>query len=79
MQLDDIREYSKRYQKIHRSESVLLWLNMNRPNLPKIGLTKDVGLAMPDQFKDYNAKDCNAKGNAMKTTSVTPATNNQTK
>lgn len=47
-----VKEYSRRYGKIHRSESVLLWLIRNEPRLPDIGLTLDVGLAMPDQYKD---------------------------
>lgn len=50
-----VKEYSKRYGKIHRSESVLLWLMRNEPKLPNIGLTQDVGLAMPEEYKD--AKD----------------------
>ncbi len=47
-----VKEYTKRYRKIHRSESVLLWLVNNEPLIPDRGLTSDVGLAMPEQFKD---------------------------
>ena len=47
-----VKEYSRRYRKIHRSESVLLWLVAHEPDLPNIGLTTDIGLAMPAQFKD---------------------------
>lgn len=46
------REYTKRYGKIHRTETVLLWLDKNRPNIPDLGLTRDVGLGMPEEFKD---------------------------
>lgn len=32
-------EYTKRYSKVHKTESVLNWLECNEPNLPCIGLT----------------------------------------
>ncbi len=45
-------EYTKRYKKIHRTESVLLWLRENKPDIPDRGLTRDIGLGMPEEFKD---------------------------
>ena len=45
-------EYTKRYKKIHRTESVLLWLQINQPDIPDVGFTRDVGLGMPEEFKD---------------------------
>ena len=52
------REYTKRYQKQHKSQIVLEKLAKNLPNLPNIGLT-DFAIAMKDEFKiSTNAIDC---------------------
>lgn len=47
-----IEEYKKRYNKLHLAEGVLLWLKDNVPNIPCGPVTTDVGLAMPDVYKD---------------------------
>ena len=47
-----IDEYKKRYGKMHMTEGVLLWLRKHVPNIPKGPLTTDVGLAMPDEYKN---------------------------
>ena len=50
--LELIEEYKKRYGKLHRTEGVLLWLKENLPDIPHGTLTTDVGLAMPEKYKD---------------------------
>lgn len=50
--LELIEEYRRRYGKLHLSEGALLWLRMNIPDIPDGPITKDVGLAMPDTYKD---------------------------
>lgn len=50
--LELIEEYKKRYGKSHRTEGVLLWLKENIPEIPSGLLTTDVGLAMPNKYKD---------------------------
>ncbi len=50
--LELISEFKKRYGKLHQTESVLLWLKVNVPNIPTGPTTEDVGLAMPDKYKD---------------------------
>ena len=50
--LELIREYKKRYNKLHLSEGALLWLNNNIPDIPNGPMTADVGLAMPEKYKD---------------------------
>ena len=50
--LELIREYKKRYNKLHLSEGALLWLKDNIPDIPGGPMTADVGLAMPDKYKD---------------------------
>jgi hypothetical protein len=51
--LELIEEYKKRYDnKHHNTEGVLLWLKHNIPNIPNGPITKDVGLAMPDIYKN---------------------------
>ena len=47
-----IDEYKKRYGKLHMSEGALLWLQHNIPNILSGPMTTDVGLAMPDVYKD---------------------------
>jgi len=44
------KEYTHRYGKRHKSEMVILWCIMNRPNIPDIGFTEPAK-AMPDEFK----------------------------
>jgi hypothetical protein len=44
------KEYTHRYGKQHKSEMVILWCIMNKPNIPDIGFTEP-SKAMPDEFK----------------------------
>jgi hypothetical protein len=44
------KEYTHRYGKQHKSEMVILWCIMNKPNIPDIGFTEPAK-AMPDEFK----------------------------
>lgn len=46
-------EYTKRYGKVHKSQSVIEWCDINRPNLPKEPITP-FPQAMPDQYKSSN-------------------------
>lgn len=50
--LELISEFKKRYGKLHKTEGVLLWLKYNVPNIPVGPMTVDVGLAMPEKYKD---------------------------
>lgn len=50
-------EYTKRYQKTHKTESIIKWCMENVPCLPDIGLT-EFAQAMPDKYK--------VKGDAVK-------------
>ena len=50
--LELIEEYKKRYGKFHRTEGVLLWLRHNISDIPEGPVTADVGLAMPEKYKD---------------------------
>lgn len=50
--LELIEEFKKRYGKLHKTEGVLLWLKEHVPDVPLGPLTTDVGLAMPDKYKD---------------------------
>lgn len=47
-------EYTRRYGKRHKTQDVLEWLDINRPTIPKVGLTP-FAQAMPDEFKHYDA------------------------
>lgn len=44
-------EYTKRYGKIHKSETVIDFLMLNKPVLPNLGLTP-FAQAMPEQYKN---------------------------
>ncbi len=51
--LELIAEYRRRYDnKHHLAEGVLLWLEDHLPDIPVGPMTTDVGLAMPDAYKD---------------------------
>ncbi len=50
--LELISEYKKRYGKMHKTEGVLLWLKNYIPDIPCGQLTEDIGLAMPEEYKD---------------------------
>ena len=51
--LELINEYKSRYgNKHHITEGVLLWLKEKIPNIPEGPMTTDVGLAMPDIYKN---------------------------
>lgn len=62
--LEIIEEYKRRYGKQgkpglrtggkHITEGVLLWLRKNYPSIPEGLMTKDVGLAMPEKYKNRN-------------------------
>ena len=53
--LELIEEYKKRYSKLHKTERILLWLKYNVPkNIPEGPMTMDIGLAMPEIYKDRN-------------------------
>lgn len=52
--LELLEEFKKRYGKLHKTEGVLLWLREHVPDIPLGQLTTDVGLAMPDKYKDRN-------------------------
>ena len=43
-------EYTRRYDKIHKTEAIIEWCDINRPKLPNIGLTKQP-TCMPDYCK----------------------------
>ena len=51
--LELIEEYKRRYHKLHKTEGILLWLKENVPkNIPERTMTMDIGLAMPEIYKD---------------------------
>jgi hypothetical protein len=50
--LELIEEYKRRYNKLHSTEGVLIWLKQHLPNIPDGPLTTDVGLAMPEIYKN---------------------------
>jgi hypothetical protein len=43
-------EYTRRYDKIHKTEKVIEWCDENRPELPNIEMTKQP-TCMPDYCK----------------------------
>jgi hypothetical protein len=43
-------EYTKRYNKVHKTQEVIYWCENNLPNIPSNGLT-EFPLAMPDDVK----------------------------
>lgn len=43
-------EYTFRYNKVHKSRSVIDWCSANAPNLPDVGFT-ELPKAMPDEYK----------------------------
>ncbi len=43
-------EYTRRYDKVHKTESIIKWCDNNRPELPNNGLTKQP-TCMPDYCK----------------------------
>ena len=49
-----IDEHRKRYGGRHNTHGVLLWLKHHVPDIPAGPITRDVGLAMPDEYKDRN-------------------------
>jgi hypothetical protein len=52
--LEICREFTLRYDKHHKTQDVLEWLQTNKPNLPNIKFV-DPPLCMPDQYKKENA------------------------
>ncbi|MFN9952871.1 MAG: hypothetical protein ACK55I_07210, partial [bacterium] len=48
--LELCREYTYRYGKTHKTQQVLEWCIINKPNIQDIGFTTPA-LAMPDQYK----------------------------
>ena len=51
--LELCNEYTYRYGKRHKSQEVILWCIVNRPNIPDIGFTEPPK-AMPDEYKVDN-------------------------
>jgi hypothetical protein len=47
------REYTHRYDKTHKCQSIIEWCHKNVPDLPSEGLTR-FAEAMPDQYKKEN-------------------------
>ena len=47
------REYTFRYNKIHKSTEVIEWAMLNKPNILDLGLLP-FAQAMPDQYKNPN-------------------------
>jgi hypothetical protein len=45
------KEYTYRYNKIHKSQNVIQWCINNQPNLPSNGSLTPFALAMPDYCK----------------------------
>lgn len=43
-------EYTFRYNKVHKSRSVIDWCSANTPSLPDVGFT-ELPKAMPDEYK----------------------------
>lgn len=60
------KEYTHRYGKIHKSEEVIQWCSLNKPNLDSNGLTA-FAQAMPDVYRRsdpieaYRGYYCNSK------------------
>jgi hypothetical protein len=52
--LELCKEYSKRYNKIHKSEEIINWLKINGKRSNYKSLT-DFAQAMPDQYKNKDA------------------------
>jgi hypothetical protein len=52
--LEICREFTLRYDKHHKTQDVLEWLQINKPNLPNVKFV-DPPLCMPDQYKKENA------------------------
>ena len=48
--LEICNEFTKRYGKLHKTQSVLEWLKQNKPNVPNKGFTPPPQ-CMPDEFK----------------------------
>jgi hypothetical protein len=48
--LELCNEYTYRYGKRHKSQDVILWCILNRPNIPDVGFTEPAK-AMPDEYK----------------------------
>jgi hypothetical protein len=48
--LELCKEYTYRYGKRHKSQEVIEWCLINKPNIPDIGFTEPAK-AMPDEYK----------------------------
>lgn len=48
-------EYTYRYGKRHKSQDVIEWCIINKPNIPTKGDITPFALAMPDEYKVNNA------------------------
>jgi hypothetical protein len=48
--LELCEEYTYRYGKRHKSQDVIEWCLINKPNIPDIGFTEPA-MAMPDEYK----------------------------
>ena len=49
--LETCKEYTHRYGKTHKSQAVVEWCMVNKPNLPEKGDITPFALAMPDECK----------------------------
>lgn len=49
--LELCREYSHRYNKTHKTQSIIEWCLINKPTIPEIGFTTPP-TAMPDEYKN---------------------------
>ena len=49
--LELAKEYTFRYEKLHKSQAVIEWCIKNKPKLPKKGNITKFALAMPDEYK----------------------------
>ena len=48
--LELCKEYTYRYGKRHKSQDVIEWCLINKPNIPDVGFTEPA-MAMPDEYK----------------------------
>jgi hypothetical protein len=53
--LELCKEYTHRYDKRHKSQDVIEWCIINKPNLPTHNKLTPFALAMPDEYKCDNA------------------------
>jgi hypothetical protein len=47
------KEYNRRYKKVHKTESVITWLDKNKPNIPDLAFVEPPQ-CMPDDYKNVD-------------------------